>query len=279
MDDERVSIYSTDNRVGIAIYPNQVFASTEAGRAQLHEGGSRLGREALAVLVMLDGKRTVGDLEHEIPDLPPATLREAVRVLLAGHFIREKTLAELGEFNIDMAAFLSAAGDGPELSAGTAASAQREAARGVSTLQSAGFYMSLARRGAQAPRAPVPPVRVLVVEDDPDVSRLEERVLRKAGISVDIAASRAQVVQRLNSKPSPDLVLLDITLPGLNGFELLKRLKQHPVLKALPVVMLTADAHPESVARGLMLGADGYITKPFDSEALVRGVKAMLGAA
>jgi len=85
------------------------------------------------------------------------------------------------------------------------------------------------------------------------------------------------VAARLKQRPSPDVIILDVHLPDLNGFQLLKLLKSHPVLKPIPVVMLTADAEPQSIVLGLVNGADGYITKPFDHAALLKGVNAVLG--
>ncbi len=67
----------------------------------------------------------------------------------------------------------------------------------------------------------------------------------------------------------PDLILLDVQLPDGNGFDILARMRQHPVLKNMPVIMLTAEATRESVLRGLQLGADGYVTKPFEPDVLV----------
>ncbi|MBM3347930.1 MAG: response regulator [Betaproteobacteria bacterium] len=76
---------------------------------------------------------------------------------------------------------------------------------------------------------------------------------------------------------SPDAVLLDVILPDANGFDILARIRQHPVLKAIPVIILTARATREDVLHGLAGGADGYITKPFDPDTLLRGVRAVLG--
>jgi DNA-binding response OmpR family regulator len=116
-----------------------------------------------------------------------------------------------------------------------------------------------------------------VVEDDPDVRTLVETLLRGADLDIEAAGTREEVVARLRRKPLPDIVLLDVSLPDLNGFDLLQRLKAHAALKAVPVVMLTADASRESIVRGLTLGADGYITKPFDRAVLLKGIKAVLG--
>ena len=91
------------------------------------------------------------------------------------------------------------------------------------------------------------------------------------------SANREQVLAGLRKLPLPDVIILDVMLPDANGFDILQRLKAHPALKAVPVIMLTADAARESVMRGLAGGADGYITKPFERAMLLDGVKAVLG--
>jgi DNA-binding response OmpR family regulator len=73
------------------------------------------------------------------------------------------------------------------------------------------------------------------------------------------------------------MVLLDVTLPDTNGFDILARMRQHPQLKSIPVIMLTGRANREDVMRGLAGGADGYITKPFDRDVLLTGIRAVLG--
>jgi DNA-binding response OmpR family regulator len=75
----------------------------------------------------------------------------------------------------------------------------------------------------------------------------------------------------------PDLVLLDVSLPDADGFDILARMRQHPVLRAVPVIMVTAAATREAVLRGIQGGADGYVTKPFQIHPLVRAVKEVLG--
>ena len=147
-------------------------------------------------------------------------------------------------------------------------------------LELRGFYVSIARQPFE--RRKVPPgekLSALVVEDDEDLGMLVTRVLGPAGFSVKVAADRAQVLAALGEKKKPDVVVADVKLPDLNGFDLLARMKAHPTLKGIPVVMLTGDAKRESIVRGLLSGADGYITKPFEKEILARGVKAVLGVA
>ena len=118
---------------------------------------------------------------------------------------------------------------------------------------------------------------VLIVEDEPEMQRMLRFLLTHAGFATRVAGNRAEIVTALRTLPSPDAVLLDVMLPDANGFDILARIRQHPVLKAIPVIMLTAKATREDVLRGLAGGADGYITKPFDHDTLMRGVRAVLG--
>jgi len=102
-------------------------------------------------------------------------------------------------------------------------------------------------------------------------------VLASEGFKVHVAKDRAEIVAELRRPPRPDLVLLDVSLPDVDGFEVLLKIRAHPVLKILPVVMLTAKATREAVLSGLAGGADGYITKPFEIDVLLKAVKVVLG--
>jgi two-component system OmpR family response regulator len=272
----RVDVFSSENRANIPVYPLDVFVITDEGTAQLKEGATRLPAEALEVLVLLDGKATVGDLEHHCPHIPAENLRDVIRALLAARLVRPATIEE--SEGLDFSAFFEATKPEGEVSEGTRASAGREADTGQLTLGRKGYYVSIARQDVKV-HQPLAGGRftIFLVEDDDDMAALVARLLEAEGFCVERAASRAEVVARLRHVPPPDAVLLDVLLPDVNGFEILGRLKQHPVLKALPVVMLTAEASRESVLRGLVGGADGYITKPFDRGRLVAGVKAVLG--
>ncbi|HWI35352.1 MAG TPA: response regulator [Burkholderiales bacterium] len=278
MSDERVSVFSTENRAEVPIYPLDVFVLTEAGMDQIHGGSTRLRIEALEVMVMVDGKRTVGDLEQAMPHIPPANLRNVLRFLLAANFARPRTLAEAGGVDVDFDAFFKAAGSAQPASDGAERSADREAVYGAPDLQRNGYYVSIARQAVKA-RAAADGARpqVLLIEDDPDMAALIRRLLERDGFAVLVCAKRDTVLARLRQTPSPDVLMLDMQSQDLNGLELLQKLKAHPQLKLMPVIVVTADAKPENVMRGLALGADGYVTKPFDHVTLVKGVKAVMG--
>jgi two-component system OmpR family response regulator len=275
---DRVSVFSTENRSEVPIYPLDVFVLTDAGSDQIHGGSTRLRAEALEVLVMVDGKNTVGDLEQAMPHLPAAALRNVLRFLLAAKFVRGRTLAETGGVDVDFDAFFKASADTQPVSDGAEKSADREAVYGAPDLQRNGYYVSIARQAVKT-RAPADGVKrqVLVIEDDGDMATVIQRLLERDGFAVVVCAKRDEVLARLRRTPSPDAVLMDVQLPDLDGLQLLQKLKAHPQLKLIPVIIVTADAKPQSVMRGLALGADGYVTKPFDHNTLVKGVKAVLG--
>ena len=104
--------------------------------------------------------------------------------------------------------------------------------------------------------------RILIVEDDPDVVSLSTRWLSRAGYGVEHAADGETALALLDSDPLPALVLLDVMLPKVDGFELLRRIRAERRTKALPVVMVTSFSRDRDAARGRELGANDYIVKP-----------------
>lgn len=276
--DNRVAVFSSENRANIPVYPLDVFVLTDAGNAQIRGSATRLPAEALEVLVLLDGTATVGDLEQKAQHLSAEKLRDLLRALVSAGLVRAATIEE--SEGLDFTSFFAATRDNPDQTGGATASALREAATGGPQLEREGYYVSIARHAVSA-RKPEAGARlsIFLVEDDPDMAELVMRLLQGAGFEVETAASRDQIMARLRKQPIPDLMILDVSLPDVNGFDVLQRLKSHPALKAIPVIMFTADAQRESVMRGLMGGADGYITKPFERANLLDGVNAVLGLA
>jgi len=116
---------------------------------------------------------------------------------------------------------------------------------------------------------------ILIVEDDEDILQLVSYNLIKAGFLVECVESGELALEQVRKK-SPDLILLDIMLPGVDGTEICRRLKGDHRYNAIPIVILTARGEEEDVAAGLDLGADDYITKPFSPRILVSRLKAVL---
>ncbi len=113
---------------------------------------------------------------------------------------------------------------------------------------------------------------ILVVDDDPNISRLVELYLQKENFDVRTAARGDDAVNEFHRLP-PDLILLDVMLPGMDGYQVLKAIRKSG---SIPVIMLTARDETFDKVLGLELGADDYITKPFDPKEMVARVKAVL---
>ena len=117
--------------------------------------------------------------------------------------------------------------------------------------------------------------RILVVEDDRDIADLVAYHLSRAGLRTDILSSGSEVLDRVR-RDTPALVVLDLMLPGLSGLEICRSMRADPRLASTPIIMLTARADEEDRVRGLELGADDYVTKPFSPKELVARVRAVL---
>src|SRR5574344_1165612 len=117
--------------------------------------------------------------------------------------------------------------------------------------------------------------RVLVVEDETPIREMLCFVLEQNGFEPVEAADFAQGVARV-TEPFPDLILLDWMLPGGSGIQFIKQLKQDELTRQIPIVMLTARGEEEDKVRGLEVGADDYITKPFSPKELTARLKAVI---
>ena len=120
-----------------------------------------------------------------------------------------------------------------------------------------------------------PPTRILVAEDDPDIGSLLEHYLRKAGFMATIVTSGREVMPQIK-REAPDLVVLDLMLPGLDGLQVCRAIRADANTAAIPIIMLTAKAEESDRIVGLELGADDYITKPFSPNEVVARVRALL---
>lgn len=120
-----------------------------------------------------------------------------------------------------------------------------------------------------------PPTRILVAEDDPDIGNLLEHYLRKAGFMATIVTSGREVMPQIK-REAPDLVVLDLMLPGLDGLQVCRAIRADANTAAIPIIMLTAKAEESDRIVGLELGADDYITKPFSPNEVVARVRALL---
>ena len=117
--------------------------------------------------------------------------------------------------------------------------------------------------------------KILIVEDDDDIRELIAFNLEMSGYEIIKCDHGEEVVKKAESE-IPNLILLDVMLPGIDGFEICRRIKKNKNLMNIPVIMLTARADDEDIISGLETGADDYITKPFRPKVLLARVKAAL---
>ena len=113
--------------------------------------------------------------------------------------------------------------------------------------------------------------RILVAEDDPSISSMLERILRK-DYDVVIAANGAEALSMALRSP-PNLLLLDVMMPGVDGLQVARQVRAHPALKRVPIIFLTAKDGAMDVVKGIQHGARHYITKPFKLDDVLEKVK------
>ncbi len=117
--------------------------------------------------------------------------------------------------------------------------------------------------------------KILVVEDESDIRNFVAKALTAKGYKV-FEASNGYEGWHLLQKVKPDIVILDIMMPVMDGMEVLKKIREHPEFKEMPVIMLTGKSEDKDILEGYSVGADYYITKPFDIKTVLIGVKMML---
>jgi len=118
--------------------------------------------------------------------------------------------------------------------------------------------------------------RVLIIDDEPSIVISLEFLLKRAGLEVRVARDGEAGLAKLREL-LPDLVVLDVMMPKLDGFEVLKAVRADPAIADIPVLMLTAKSREAEQQRGLGLGANAYMAKPFSTHELVDQVMALLG--
>jgi CheY-like chemotaxis protein len=238
-----------------------LYELTARGQEELRNGSTRASTLALELLVCFDGANTAAQLQARLEHVAPQSFDETFKLLLDAGLVH-RVLAD--PFEQMLQAQLE------QLHTGSADA-------GAAALRRQGYYVEIARARPPRPRAAQGPLHAVVIEDEPVLARFVKTYLQLEGIETRLAHDRAQVSATLSSLPVPDVILLDVQLPDADGFDILARLRAHEVFRQVPVIMLTGQATREAVIRGIAGGADGYVTKPFEAESLVRAVRTCLG--
>jgi DNA-binding response OmpR family regulator len=117
-------------------------------------------------------------------------------------------------------------------------------------------------------------MKVLIAEDEPSIVTSLEFLMRSCDYEVRVARDGEEAL-RLAEDFRPDVLLLDVMMPRCNGFEVCRRIRANPATRAVRIVMLTAHGRDAEIERGLALGADAYVTKPFSNKELVAKVRGL----
>ena len=260
-----------------------IFAVNKSGWQQLMGSSTMLSDAALRFLVLVDGKLSLGQIAKHLNDVPEAKLRKIVFDLEFKGYIQSVKFGEpakAGEFDV-LDFFADQSSDS------TAGSGQgdqdfvrklQEAQSFTAMLKQQGYVVRIARQAGEAAKpASGGAYSVLFVEDNPALSAMVRKLFELEGFVPRLAANRDEIVAELRKAPLPDLMLLEAILPGISGFDILQRVRNHPMLKQIPVIMVAEMTSREDVMRALAAGANGFITKPFEFDVLMNSVKAVLG--
>lgn len=273
---------------------NPVYRLTRSGATALANPQGRVSRGFLRLMAQLDGERDLRELHTFIPNLAPDDLRLWTRELERQGLIeqpRRLALNNSGSFEYEGAlemekddAFnqtveqirLSLKRDQPQtedhLLKTTARLVALESDSTARAITENGFFAFPSRAGEADDSAQARPEAflVLIVEDDPLQAHMTQTIVARDGYQTALAADGNGLLAYLKSPRRPDLILLDVELPGGNGFDFLEKMRNHLNYQKQRVIMLTGRSERSDIARGILLGANGYVTKPYKPE-LLRG--------
>jgi len=256
--------------------PDRVYRRTSAGEQKLAKSDKALPQEHQRILALVS--------QDTHTDVVRGCLRQFPDALLADWLAEMEELGYLSSKDADRtqsldftALFQAARAGAAPLTAEDRKQVERQASAAAAVLGDKGAFLSQDRIKNRAPLAKTPgEISVLVVEDDPDQAAIADLRVSLGGYKVRLAADQKALREDLNTRRTPDIMLLDIKLPDGDGFDILARMRRHPKLALLPVVMLTAVTGKENVRRGLEIGADGYITKPYSKKIVVETIRDVL---
>lgn len=243
------------------------YRLTDAGRAAWEDQDTAVPGEYRRLLWMMDVQGEGGVADKLAALYPPDMLHEWLGELEEIGLIERIAQGDTGGASI--AAHRTVGADPAKM----AAAAKIAGA----SLARTGAYLALERLRSRTrvEKSPADTV-ILIVEDDPDQLALADLRVSMAGYKVRVAESVNGFLRALVDDGAPDLLLLDVMLPDGDGFDVLVKMRRHQAFGALPIVLLTAKTDPGDIGRGLVLGADGYITKPYTKNLLVDVIERVL---
>ncbi len=243
---------------------NDIYVLTGRGQDELRSGATTLSPSELELLVRIDAVLTIGQIKTGMPAMTGETFTSTFQRLLDRYLL---TVAEVDPFSESFKTQMNRL----DLSV-----TEAKADSAAMSLKKAGYYVSIAhKRGPTRPLMPGEVLSAIVVEDEPILAKFIQSYLAFEGFQVRLAGNRAEVIAEFLKLPVPDLILLDVMLPGMDGPSTLKALRGLAPLAAVPVAFMTAKVQPQEVAHYKSLGARGVIAKPFDPMNLANQVRAI----
>ncbi|HEY4374063.1 MAG TPA: response regulator [Burkholderiales bacterium] len=273
---------------------------TAAGEASQADPKIKMSPAFRRMLRLLDGSRSLADLGRDFPQLDAEDLRLWISELLRQKMIKrapaltnsqrirmranapaaeiqvEKIAEEIRPWLAEKDIEHSGPRPRPAQLARTARLAAIEARTAADSIGREGFFLEPEQKRK---RATTGAALVLVVEDDEIQAKVIGKFLEQDGHQVRLAHSGSQAQAILREKPLPALVLLDVELPDMDGFSLLEQIRAQRATQSLRVIMVTAHAAEADLAKGVVLGANGYLTKPFQRAMLKAAVGRLLPGA
>ena len=255
---------------------DRIYRRTESGEKVLASRDSSIPHDYRRLLAVLEGDTHSDVIRGLLRQFPDSLIVDWLSELEEIGFVASGSAEPTQD--LDFTSLFQSQREGPTWT--TADDKQqlvKQASAAAKALDHVGAFLSPDRLKNRSSLAKRPDeILVLIVEDDPDQAALAELRVSMAGFNVRVARDCREFVEEICVRAPPDALLLDIMLPDGNGFDVLAGIRRQPKLALLPVVMLTVLAEPENVRRGLDLGADGYITKPYSKKILADTIHAVL---
>lgn len=257
------------------------YVKTVKGMMEAKAKPGTLSAGLKTLLGMID-QSTISDLHDKLKQVPLDKLNAALDRLFVEGYIEIATTApaaaeaEAVEEDLDFTRFINRPVKEPTIQQKRKAEATLA---GIRTSKKAGYHVNILNRPAEpiAPHAGGDTYTVLVIDADDSNSLIVTRALLLAKFDTRTASKQDEIIAQLNKQPAADVIALDVALSDVVGLELLGRLRQHPVYKSVPIIVMNANVEHSHLVAALAYGASGYMTKPVKPEVLVDSVKAVLG--
>lgn len=244
---------------------NVIYSKTGKGLSAINSGTPKLPQIAANVLAQIDGKSSITEIHAKCPKHSRVELEGTIDWLLRSGYAKSLISDIQTDHALDGISVVT-------LSMEKSVLEWAKAQRLTKSLANNGYCSSSDIKQLKPNNA-----SILIVEDDPQLAQMEIALFKGEGYHVSLVDSGERALDKLQDEDMPDVVILDVELPGINGFETLRRIRAMKGTATLPVIMVTSRASDEDVMEGLTGGADGYIFKPFNPNKLTGYLLQALG--